>query len=90
MQNYQTTLSFKVYSCIYAANDTIKLINILSFHVYNMVAFVSIGCNTILKCVPWKRGDEILASNFTFGANVNACRNVAEAIKGDEFNPCFS
>ena len=55
-----------------------------------MVAFVSIGCNTILKCVPWKRGDEILASNFTFGANVNACRNVAEAIKGDEFNPWFS
>ncbi|XP_048727471.2 uncharacterized protein LOC125645722 [Ostrea edulis] len=40
------------------------------------------GANTVLKSFPWQKGDEILASTYTYKAVEYACRKVAEFSTG--------
>ncbi|XP_062566739.1 uncharacterized protein LOC134229054 [Saccostrea cucullata] len=40
------------------------------------------GVNSVLRSLPWEKGDGILATNLTFPANVNACQRAAEFSAG--------
>jgi hypothetical protein len=40
------------------------------------------GVNSVLKSFPWQRGDEILATIYTYKAVEYACRKVADMSTG--------
>ncbi|XP_061177097.1 uncharacterized protein LOC133185821 [Saccostrea echinata] len=43
------------------------------------------GVNCVLRSLPWKKGDGILTTNFTFPANIKACQRLTQYSAGGHF-----
>lgn len=46
------------------------------------VIFCILGINTVLKALPWKKGEEILATTHTYCSIQNTCRKAAQISTG--------
>ena len=44
--------------------------------------FISVGVNTVLRAFPWKQGDEILTTTYTYKAVQNTCHRVSQLSTG--------
>lgn len=54
----------------------------MSPNIYLKEKLLSAGVNTVLRAFPWKVGDEILTTTYTYDAVRNTCSRIVQMFSG--------